>query len=267
MLNRYEVGDWIARGGMSNVFHGIDTIGEHNSCVLKIASTQNDSKWLTQEGNLLSVLKHTGIVSLLDHGNHNDGRAVLVLKHVQGLSFKEVLQRGAWKVEDLTQWFFEICEALTAAHKLGIIHGDLKPSNIMVRSSTNSICLLDFGLHAPERLRTALADKKAVLGSPRLIAPEHIRGETLDRRTDVYGVGVLLYRTITGAYPFQGHTKVETLAAHLFQSMPPFSEKAIKPILTPQLEPVVTRCLMKDPADRYESVQELYSALVASLTS
>ena len=265
-LERFEVGDWLARGGMADVYRAKDRLGMQADCVVKVANGTRSSQWLRQEAQLLTALRHRHIVRLLARGDTTDGHTILALEFIDGPSYKHVLQRGAWKLDELIRWIGQLCDALTCAHGQGIIHGDLKPANIRIRSADQSLCLLDFGLHAPPVYRTVTAEKNAILGSPRFIAPEHIRAQPVDGRSDVYGLGVLLYRSLTGAYPYQGQTKIETLAAHLFHAIPSFKERATKPILGRNLEDVVRQCLAKDPADRFQTVEQFYAALCASAT-
>jgi serine/threonine-protein kinase len=252
---------------MSHVYLGFDDIDELGPVAVKIAKDLKSSRWLSQEARVLGALKHPNIVRLLDQGSLPDGRTVNILEFVDGVSLKQVFQRGAWRLRDLLSWIEQLCDALGHAHAIGVVHGDLKPTNIHIRAADDSCCLCDFGLHAPESLRTVFPDEAMVLGSPRFIPPEHIRGEPLHQPADVYGLGVLVYRAITGAYPFQGHTKIETLAAHLFADFPPFSERAVKPVLAPELEPVLRCCLEKDPEARYPSTSTFYEAVAEALST
>jgi eukaryotic-like serine/threonine-protein kinase len=266
ILGRYRIERPLAEGGMAWVYLAQDEEEEGGPLAVKIAKDLQCSRWLSQEASVLAALQHPHILSILDSGTLEDGRKFNVFPLVDGPPLKQVFQRGAWRLMDLLAWFQQLCEALDHAHGLGVVHGDLKPSNVLVRAEDDSCCLLDFGLHAPESLRTVPHAESVVLGSPRFIPPEHIRGEALAATADVYGLGVLLYRAISGAYPFQGHNKVETLAAHLFATVPPLRERARKPVLFPELEPVIHRALEKDPTARYPTTIALYEAILDAVS-
>lgn len=265
VLGRYRIERPLAEGGMAWVYLAHDEQEDGPAVAVKFAKDLQCSRWLGQEASVLAALKHPHILTLLDSGALADGRQFNVFNYIDGPSLKQVFQQGAWRIGDLLGWFRELCDALGHAHAIGVVHGDLKPSNVLVRTQDNRCCLLDFGLHAPEALRTVSTNESIVLGSPRFIPPEHIRREPLGPAADVYGLGVLLYRAISGAYPFQGHNKVETLAAHLFRTVPPLAERARKPVLTPELEPVLRRALEKEPAARYQSTSDLYEAIVEAV--
>jgi serine/threonine-protein kinase len=153
----------------------------------------------------------------------------------------------------------QLCQGLAAAHEVGVLHRDIKPANLILAPNGN-VKLMDFGIARPiRRSEPGQTQKGWLVGTPKYLAPEQLRGAEPDARADIYAVGVVLYEMFTGASPFAGTSYVELVTQTLNQAPPPLSESW--PEVPPELERIVLRCLAKDPAERYPSAAALYAEL------
>src|SRR5713101_1760106 len=217
-----------------------------------------------QEARSLEQLHHPQIVQLLEAGELRDGRPYFATEWIDGQNLAEhIRQHGSLSLADAAAVLEQVGAALAATHALGIIHRDLKAQNIMV-SRTGAgfgVKLLDFGI-AKWLERPAgsigLTSTGTILGTPVAMAPEQIRGESPDVRTDVYALGVLLHQLLTGLAPFRGINAVEVEEMHLHA--PPPAPSLLVPAAA-AFDSVVLRCLRKNPQERFQTV----SALVDSV--
>ncbi len=223
----------------------------------QFATARGALRRFQQEAETLQRLRHPHIVDVLEHGALPDGRPFIAMEWLEGRDLAaELAARGSFSAPEALELLEQVGSALRAAHGAGVVHRDLKAQNVMVLPGGTGplVKLVDFGvakLLAPEEPGTALTSTGLVLGTPLSMAPEQIRGETPDARTDLYGLGVLLYQLVTGQPPFQGTTQVELEEQHLHAPAPRASERAPVPAA---LDAVVGRCLEKRREDRYPSV-------------
>ncbi len=211
-----------------------------------------------QESDALRRLQHPNIVEILESGELRDGRPFIATKWLDGRTLgEEIEQRGSFSAREAVSVVEQVGAALSAAHSLGIVHRDLKASNVMALRSGQgfTIKLLDFGiakfLDPTFGAGAGLTSTGAVLGSPVSMAPEQIRGEPSDERTDIYALGVLLYQLLTGQPPFRGASYIEVEEMHLHAPAP--RPGAAVPSVA-RFDPVVTRCLEKNRALRFDRV-------------
>ena len=217
-----------------------------------------------------SALSHENVVRVLDFVVATDEPSHVVMEHLGGESLHAML-KGRRRLDprftvDLAR---QVCAALGAAHQQEITHRDLKPQNIFV-SDSGRVTVLDFGISALlEAARNAAPMHTTGLfaGTPYCMAPELARGEPTDNRTDIYGLGVVLYRALTGVLPFQGVTFVEVLASMLTKPVPPFSDHLKPGEIHGELERGVMCALSKDPALRQADVETLDRELAAALAA
>jgi serine/threonine-protein kinase len=216
------------------------------------------------EARTLASFQHPHIVTLYDYGELPDGRCYLVMEHVSGRGLDDLLRDGPLPMRRAVDLMVQICKALRYAHDRGVIHRDIKPSNLFVRQEADGsdhLKVLDFGL-----VKLLDADQEAtlageLLGSPHCMSPEQISGSEIRPATDVYAVGAVLYRCLTGRFPFQGTTAISTMLGHLHHEVPPFAVAAPDLRTPAMLEAIVRRCLAKEPAHRYATIDELGRAL------
>lgn len=217
-----------------------------------------------QEAETLRRLRHPHIVDVLEQGTLADGRPFIAMEWLEGRDLAaELAARGPYSAREALELLEQVGSALKAAHGAGVIHRDLKAQNVVVRAGSAGpvVKLVDFGvakLLAPEEPGTAATSTGLVLGTPLSMAPEQIRGETPDARTDLYGLGVLLYQLVTGRPPYQGTTQVELEEQHLHAPVPRASERAPVPAA---LDAVVARCLEKRREARYADVEAVLEEL------
>ncbi|HYO70080.1 MAG TPA: serine/threonine-protein kinase, partial [Archangium sp.] len=225
----------------------------------QFAAARSALRRFQQEAETLKRLKHGQIVDVLEHGTLSDGRPFIAMEWLEGRDLAaELTARGPFSAREALELLEQVGSALKAAHGAGVVHRDLKAQNVVVLVGEGGprVKLVDFGvakLLAPEKHPGAVMTSTGmVLGTPLSMAPEQIRGETPDARTDLYGLGVLLYQLVTGQPPFQGTTQVELEEQHLHAPVPRASERAPVPAA---LDAVVGRCLEKKREDRYADVE------------
>ncbi len=220
-----------------------------------------------REARAANLIGHPNIVHVYGIGQLGDGRPYLVMELLEGATLDRIVEAsGRIASEEVLEIVEPVCAALAAAHAKAIVHRDLKPSNVMVAASPQgrAIKLLDFGIaklvDASSSGRLTRAGHR--LGTPQTMAPEQIRGEDVDARTDVYALGVLIFYLVTGRYPFQGPSQVEL--EHLHLEAPPPVPSHFAPV-APALDAVVQRCLAKAPEARFPRVDEVLEALRRAL--
>ncbi|MET0403151.1 MAG: serine/threonine-protein kinase [Cystobacter sp.] len=231
----------------------------------QFASTRGALRRFQQEGETLRRLRHPHIVDVMEHGTLPDGRPFIAMEWLEGRDLlAELKARGPLSAREALEVLEQVGSALRAAHGAGVVHRDLKAPNVMVVSGGTAgahVKLVDFGvakLLAPEDAGTGATSTGLILGTPLTMAPEQIRGETPDARTDLYGLGVLLYQLVTGQPPFQGRSQVELEEQHLQAPVPRASERAPVP---GALDAVVARCMAKRREERYPDVDAVLTEL------
>jgi len=270
----YEIVAPIGEGGMGRIFRARDTrLGR--AVALKILSTEmlNDlerKQWLLKEARAASALNHPNIVILYDIANHA-GIDFLVLEHVDGKTLKELIPANGLSFDEVSRYGAQIALGLAAAHRAGVVHSDIKPSNIMI-TPESQVKILDFGI--AKLVRTAgvgpqnetvtyLEETPAgrIIGTIAYMSPEQTRGEVLDWRTDIFSLGSVLYEAATGRLPFQGASALSLM--HEIASVTPRAPSSIRTDLPAEFDLIIERALAKDKAQRYGSAAELADAFDA----
>ncbi len=268
-LGPYRVLEKIGEGGMGEVYKARDTRLERTVAIKvlpeDLASDPDRRRRFEKEAKTISSLNHPHICTLYDIGEQ-DGTSFLVMEHLEGETLADRLGReGPPAIEDAVRYASEIASALDKAHQWKIIHRDLKPANVMLTESGAKV--LDFGIATREvdpeletvtRSATSLTGD-GIAGTVPYMAPEVLKGEPADARSDVWGLGILLYEMLGGRRPFTGSTGVEVTSA-ILRDPPP----ALPETVPHGLETVVQRCLKKDPTQRYQRAGEVKAALQAT---
>ena len=217
-------------------------------------------------------LRSRHIARVLDIGRTDDGAPFIVMEHLEGSDFRTVLERaGTLPVLDAIRYVAQACEGLAEAHAVGIVHRDLKPANLFLTREHNGepcIKVLDFGIAkisaAPDAPALEMTKTAEIIGTPMFMSPEQMRStRDVDARTDVWALGVILFRALTGQPPFRGTTITQLCAAVVADPAPPPS--SLRADLPFGLEAVILRCLEKDPGRRYVNAAELGAALAPFL--
>jgi serine/threonine-protein kinase len=274
VAGRYRVERLIARGGMGAVYLARQ-LDLHRPVALKILSPSPDADdraafevRFRLEAETLAALNHPNIVTLYDYGQTDDGRCYLALEYIDGPRFTDLLREGPLPAERIVPLVLQVLRALRYAHRRGVVHRDLKPSNLLIRTDDDGeeqVKVVDFGLVKVLEDDQSLTRAGLVLGSPHCMAPEQVRGDDVDHRTDLYALGVLLFRALTGVWPFHGDSGTATMIAHLQQPVPRMASLAPAIAVPPAVERVVLACLSKDPSGRPESALALMEALKSAL--
>lgn len=265
-LAHYEVGDCLGKGASGVVYRGRDLRLDRQVAIKVLAEDLRDDElaWgrLLREARLASQLNHPNIAAIYDLGEE-DGRAFIVMEYVEGLPLSEIVPEGGMTCEQVRRYATQIAEALAFAHQQGVIHGDLKGSNIVVTPEGNAK-LLDFGLgrlipreglEEVTSSRLPLAEVGATGGTLPYLAPEVLRGSPSNVQSDVWALGVLLYQMATGELPFRGATPFDLSLEIMVRT----AEK-LETISEP-LRSTLRHCLEKDPSQRLSRLDEICKTL------
>ena len=269
---RFRVERLLGGGGMGLVYLA-EQVSLGRKVALKVLRedlplTANVGERFRREALLLSSVEHPGVVRVIDFGHHGLS-ACLVMELVEGESLEAVLQREApMSIERTEAIVLQLAHGLGAIHERGIVHRDLKPDNVTLSKNTQGVetaRLLDFGiarLAAPDEA-SYVTQVGFVLGTPEYMSPEQAMGQPLDARSDVYSLGVLAYRMLTGSHPFSGPSPSEFVSQHIHAE--PRSLITVAPHLEsfPRIVDVVTSMLAKRPENRPQTAQEVIGRLTA----
>ena len=274
-LGRYQVVSLLGAGGMGEVYRARDTVLERDVAlkVLPEAAAEDPDRLerFAREARAVARLSHPNILEIHDVGC-DDGVHYAVAELLEGENLRERLKRGRLPVRKAVAIADAISRGLGAAHSQGVVHRDVKPENVLL-TSDGRVKVLDFGiasLHEPEVL-TAGPDASEVstitaagslLGTIGYMAPEQVRGEAADARSDVFALGCVLYEMLTGQRAFHRTTPAETLAAVLHDEPPP--PTTLTPDIPAGIDRVVMRCLEKEPGERFQSAADVAFALRAA---
>ena len=276
IAGRYQIDRLIARGGMASVYLA-HQIKLNRPVALKILTPPTDmdesaafEERFRLEAETLASLDHPNIVILHDFGELDDGRFFLAMEYVDGPRLSDILKSGPLDHERALHLVGQVATALRYAHKRGVVHRDLKPSNLLVKTDddgTEQLKVVDFGLVKLTEGDQSITRAGLILGSPHCMSPEQVKGLDVDHRADIYAIGVLLFRVLTGQYPFHGTNSAATMIAHLNQQTPTFFSVAPQLVLPDGLEDIVRKCLSKNPGDRYPDTGELLTDLATCMSA
>jgi serine/threonine protein kinase len=269
LIPGFRIDSLIGEGGFGQVWRG-DRVTDGEVVAIKILHLElirsNDALTRFQrEIEAIQRLRHPNVVRALEHGMLNDGRPYLVLEFIEGPSLREALaDRGAMPPREMMEIFEPLCDALAVAHQAGLVHRDVKPSNvILARDAEGKIrpVLLDFGLvKLVDQVGPGLTSSRSMLGTPAAMAPEQMRGLPVDARTDVYAMGLLAYHMLTGQPAFGGAPGV---VQSYLQVHGPRPRPSSKVDIDPAIDEPIARALAPEPAARFAGARELYEALRA----
>jgi Tol biopolymer transport system component/tRNA A-37 threonylcarbamoyl transferase component Bud32 len=274
-LSHYEILATLGVGGMGVVYKARDTRLDRLAAIkiLKTATADEDCRRrFSQEAKAASALNHPGIVTIYDVARHGDVDFI-AMEYVEGKTIEELIARKALSLPGVLDYAIQAARALAKAHTVGIIHRDLKPSNIMV-TADGLVKILDFGVaklaappdieaaaHAADVTRTvaptdaALTNEGRVVGTIAYMSPEQASGEKIDARSDIFSFGSVLYEMVTGSRAFAASSSIATAGAVVHQEPRPVRQ--INASVPPELERIITRCLRKDPARRFQHLDDL----------
>ncbi len=272
LLSRYDRISFLARGGMGILFRAHDrTLNKEVSIKALPTRSQVGSRRVVRfqkEARAAGKLSHPNIVQVLDFGVTKAGDPYLVMDFIQGISLEELLlKQGSLEVSKALLLFIQIVDGMSHAHHNGIVHRDIKSSNIMLETSDPEkpvAIIVDFGV---AHMRVADIDRSGfdstgsnLVGSPGYMGPEIIDGKKADQRSDIYAIGCLMFETVVGRLPFHGDTAIDTMTKHKHSPIPNITDnkiKSVNPQLAQAMGEIIEICLAKNPDDRFQDADEL----------
>ena len=272
---RYELGELIGRGGMADVYRGVDTrLGRTVAVKLLRPDLARDPQFqarFKREAQAVAALNHSSIVAIYDTGEHavpggpEDTVRVpyIVMEYVSGKTIRDLIRAGEVSIDQAIDFALGVLSALEYSHKAGIVHRDIKPANVMFCTNSNSVKVMDFGIaRAMADSSATMTQTQAVVGTAQYLSPEQARGETVDARSDLYSAGCLLYEMLAGRPPFIGDSPVSVAYQHVREIPEPVS--TLNPDVTPALDTVLAKALQKNRADRFQDAAAFRRALRAA---
>ncbi|WP_082119226.1 serine/threonine-protein kinase [Saccharothrix sp. ST-888] len=254
---RYQLIGELGRGGFGVVFRALDQQLEREVAVKLLAdqyaAEPRDLARFRGEAIAAAKLNHRNIVALYDFPKAPP-EPYMVMELITGRSLAAVLKAGRPEPDTALGWVGQLCDALDAAHRAGVVHRDIKPENIMI-TDAGEVRVLDFGIARLESRSTGLTSTGTVIGSPHYLAPERWRGEDSGGRSDLYAVGCVLYELCTGRTPFQAEDAYGMMYCHLERE--PDAPRGLAPLLPVDLERLILDLLAKDPGDRPADAAEV----------
>jgi serine/threonine-protein kinase len=270
--DRYRIVEAIGQGGMGRVYKALQSPLDR-VVALKILGAGHDRdpnfyKRFFLEASVTARLTHPNTITLYDYGRTQDGIFFIAMEYLDGRTLSQAMQQdGPLAQERVIHVAQQICRSLREAHALGIIHRDLKPANVILlrqQDDHDFVKVLDFGLvkffHG-DNSDGDITNAGTFMGSPHYIAPEQARNQGPDQRCDIYSLGVLLYQMLTGQVPFTAPNPVDIILKHLHEPPVPPREQRPDLEIDPQLEAIPLRCMAKERAERFQSMDELLAAL------
>ncbi len=261
IANRYEVFKHIGQGGMADVFLAMDTI-LNREVAIKILKSELCADPVSlvrfeREAQAATTLSHPNIVEIYDVGDYK-GRRYIVMEYVPGRTLKQVIRsRGSLEADEAIDIEKQLVSAVSEAHHKGIIHRDIKPQNIIVKSD-GSIKILDFGI-AIAKGNVQVTQANNVMGSVHYLAPELAKGKPASVQSDIYALGIVLFEMLSGDVPFKADSAVQVALMQMRNEMP--SIRSINPSIPQSIENIITRATVKDPQKRYKSCVDMLDDL------
>ena len=253
---RFEISDIISRSGMSSVYKATDLkTGRIVALKVPLLKLESDPAFFSRferEEEIGRALDHPGILKIVPVDPNARSRPYLVMEYLEGQTLDEVMQRIKPMPEaDALRIVSRICDALGYLHQHQVVHRDLKPQNIML-CNDGSLRIMDFGIaKAATSKRITFGGFSPTLGTPDYMAPEQVKGQRGDERTDIYSLGAILYEMVTGRLPFEGQNAYMVMNARLAGD--PVAPRVHNPTLRPEVEEIILHAMARNPADRYAS--------------
>jgi TonB family protein len=274
LAGRYRLLSKIGQGGMGAVYKG-EHVKMNRSTAIKVLTSDLSSNpefvaRFEREAEMASRIEHPNAVSIYDFGEAEGGLVYLAMEFLDGQSLSDIIKQEApLPLDRVVSIACQAAEALDVAHRLGIVHRDFKPDNVMAcrktgRLENEMVKVLDFGIAKQtltEHGQAALTQTGFVLGTPQYMSPEQVAGENLDGRSDLYSLALVTYEMLSGAFPFAGTSAQSVVVKRLLEHPTPLSKANPHLDLPPEVEPVIMKALARNPDDRYRSTAEFAADL------
>ncbi|MBS1957603.1 MAG: serine/threonine protein kinase [Cyanobacteria bacterium SZAS-4] len=264
----YRIVKFLGRGAIGSVFC-VESVSSKGLFALKTlnATVSAETTWrrFQKEIDAASRLDHPNLVKAVDFGLLEDERPFMVMEFVEGITLADAIRsRGRLSADEVLSIFVPLTDALAYAHREKVVHRDIKPSNIMLQSKDGAIIpkLVDFGIaRIASESGSTLTQAADVFGTPLYMSPEQCVSAIVDRRSDIYSLGCVLFEALTGAPPFSGDNPLSTMMQHRSDKVPTLSEASLGVEFSRKWESLVAKMLVKDPAHRIQSCEEVLSRL------
>ena len=260
-FGNYQIIEQIGMGGMATVYKAYQA-NMDRYVAIKVLPRQfaDDPTFIgrfEQEARTIAKLEHKHILPVYDYGDQ-DGYTYLVMRYIGTGNLKDLTQRGPLPLADVARYLVQIAEALHYAHEHGVIHRDVKTSNVLLGVGKETY-LTDFGIAKLAAGSTQFTGTGTIIGTPAYMSPEQCAGMPVDARSDIYSLGIVLYEMLTGAVPFDAETPVAVVLKQIQEALP--SPRTVNPAIPEAVEQVLFKTLAKDPDHRYQSAHDLAVAL------
>jgi hypothetical protein len=263
-IGDYEVLGVLGAGGMGKVYKVRNVISDRVEAMKVLLANLTSQKELAdrflREIKLLASLNHPNIAAL-NTAMTLDNQLIMMMEYVDGTTLATRLQQGTIPPAEAVNYSTQLLSALSYAHKLNVIHRDVKPANMML-TREGVVKLMDFGIARPNN-EQGMTVTGTTLGSLNYMSPEQVRGEAVDQRSDLYSMGVSIYEMVTGQLPFRGHSNYSIMSAHLQETPQP--PVVLRPDLPKGLSDIILMSMAKDPKDRFQSADAFANALKSVL--
>jgi serine/threonine protein kinase len=267
-LGQFIIKERIGAGGMATVFKAFQPNLERYVAIKVLpafhAQDQVFVKRFVMEARSVARLAHPNIVQIHDFGQEDDNVFYIVMEYVDGGTLKDRLKQKSLTVPESIDFMIQAAEGLGCAHTNGIIHRDVKPANMLLRKDGH-LLLSDFGIAKMLEGTSNLTRAGAGIGTPQYMSPEQGTGQPVDRRSDIYSLGIVMYHCLTGRVPFNSDNPLSITLKHLNEPLP--MENLQRMGIPQPVEQVVVKMTAKAPADRYQSMDEVIDALTAALAA
>ena len=271
---KFRVDQALGKGGAGKVYVATQ-LSLGRPVALKVlrddVNIEGDERFVERfyrEAALAGALSHPNVVTVHDYGRTDEGICYIAMELLDGRSLKQILRDGPMELERALDLFEQVVRGLRHAHRAGLVHRDVKPGNVLVVAGDDGrevAKLLDFGLVKSAAAEvTEITRDGSFLGTPHYAAPEQVRGLPTDARADLYAVGVMMYRALTGRLPYESRNAMALAMAHVRDPYPAMAERAPGSAVPAAVEAVVRRCMEKEPDARFPDADALLSALLAA---
>jgi serine/threonine protein kinase/streptogramin lyase len=260
-LGPYRILEQIGRGGMATVYKAYQPAMDRYVAIKVLpAHFMQDPTFVERferEARTVARLEHPHILPVHDYGKTPDGVTYIVMRYIEAGTMSDLLKQGRLPLNEIVRLFSQVGDALAYAHEQGVIHRDMKPSNVLVDTRGQPF-LTDFGLARMVGGESSLTGSM-IIGTPAYMAPEQGQGQPADKRTDIYALGIILYEMVTGKTPFEAETPMAVMIKHMTEPLPLPGQ--LNPDLPPAVERVILKALAKEPDGRYQNVADMVKAL------